>query len=74
MKYKKNDFEKMCVYCENATIINDDSRVLCIKRGIVPATYKCRKYSYDPLKRVPPRPLTLPPIEYIDIDSTDETN
>lgn len=68
MKYKKKDFEKLCVYCECAIKINGDDCVLCTKRGIVPATYKCGKYSYDPLKRIPPKPTVIEPLEYVDID------
>ena len=37
-KNKKNDnFEisKVCIYCENATVIADDENVLCSLRGIV---------------------------------------
>ena len=41
-----------CSYCANGTQVDDD-QVLCIKRGVVFAYGKCRKFIYDPLKRAP---------------------
>ena len=32
--------------------------MICQKYGIVPAAHRCRKFRYDPLKRVPSRPKT----------------
>ena len=43
-----------CAYCRNSVKI-DDEQVLCMKRGVRPAASKCRKFSYDPCKRVPPK-------------------
>lgn len=50
------DLPKVCCFCENASLINDEENVLCCKKGIVNREYKCRKFRYDPLKRVP-KPL-----------------
>ena len=33
--------------------------MLCSRRGIVPMYHKCRKFRYDPLKRVPAKQKTL---------------
>ncbi len=74
MKYSKKDFERLCVACEHSRIINDENNVLCDLRGIVACTYKCRKFSYDPLKRMPPKSETVTPLEYVDIDSTESIN
>ena len=30
--------------------------MICQKYGVVPAGHHCRKFRYDPLKRVPSRP------------------
>ena len=46
---------KSCTYCINGTKLNDDE-VLCMKRGVVCVTSKCRKFIYDPCKRIPPKP------------------
>ena len=37
----------------------DDEQVLCIKKGVVPVEGKCRKFSYDPCKRIPPKQKAL---------------
>ena len=30
---------------------------MCVKKGIVTCSGSCRRFRYDPLKRVPPKPL-----------------
>ena len=59
--------EKSCVYCAYGTKI-DDEQVLCIKKGVVPLTGKCRKFLYDPCKRVPQKPKALDFNKYNDED------
>ncbi len=53
------DLPHLCEFCEHAALINDECNVLCDRRGIVNREYSCKKYVYDPLKRVP---RTLPPL------------
>lgn len=43
---------RSCIYCVHATRLNEDE-ALCIKRGIVLVSKACRKFKYDPCKRVP---------------------
>lgn len=43
-----------CEYCSFGTKLNDDT-ILCIKRGVVAQRKKCRKFLYDPCKRIPPK-------------------
>ncbi len=57
MLFRKK-IEKSCAYCEHATMLNDE-QVLCIKKGIMPSDTKCRKFSYDPCKRIPVKPKAL---------------
>ena len=57
MLFRKN-IDPRCAYCEKGARIND-GEVACIKRGIVPAEHHCSGFSYDPLKRIPPRPMKL---------------
>lgn len=45
---------RSCRYCNKATILND-TQVLCVKRGIISIDNSCRKFSYDPCKRIPPK-------------------
>jgi len=49
--------EPRCAYCKRGAVL-DDERVLCIKKGIVSTAGACRKFKYEPLKRVPPKPVT----------------
>ncbi len=61
--------ERICAYCECAVPVFDDDTMLCKHHGIVEKAYACRKFSYDPLKRMPPRATSAPSLEYIDIDN-----
>lgn len=45
-----------CIYCARGAKLNAHS-VMCIKRGVVAAEDHCKSFRYDPLKRVPPRPM-----------------
>lgn len=47
-----------CSYCQHGTAIEND-QVLCLKRGVVSATARCRKFRYDPCKRIPPKMKSL---------------
>lgn len=49
---------RSCSYCVHGVKLDDDA-ILCINRGIVPPENKCRKFSYDPCKRTPPRPKAI---------------
>ena len=44
-----------CAYCQHGKPSPDGETVLCVKKGIVAKDYKCRKYKYDIMKRVPRR-------------------
>lgn len=62
----KRELDRGCIYCENASLLQDKDFVLCSYRGVVSAGYSCRRFSYDPLKRVPSpgrSPLIAPPPE-----------
>ena len=48
-----------CAYCEHSTKIND-SEIICIKKGVMPAYGSCRRFLYAPLKRVPEAPAVIP--------------
>ena len=43
---------KSCEYCAWGTKIGDH-QVLCTKRGVVADSFACRKFTYDPCKRIP---------------------
>lgn len=56
MLFDKN-IEPRCVYCQRAAPLRD-GQMMCVKRGIVSCSGSCRRFRYDPLKRVPPKPLS----------------
>lgn len=54
MLFRKK-IEKSCLYCVHGAAL-DEEAVLCCKRGVVSPNIKCRKFRYDPYKRIPPKP------------------
>ena len=50
--------EPRCAYCQRGARLSED-KVMCLKKGIVSAASQCRRFQYDPLKRVPPKPPAL---------------
>lgn len=51
--YGGKDIEPKCEYCANGDKSEDGTLVFCEKKGILPPDYKCRRFKYDPLMRVP---------------------
>ena len=49
---------RSCTYCTRGTVM-DGTQVLCQKRGFVPTEHACRKFKYDPCKRIPNKPKAL---------------
>lgn len=43
---------RSCTYCARGTV-TEDNAVICEKRGVVSLEYSCRKFRYDPCKRIP---------------------
>lgn len=68
MLFRKK-IERSCLYCSNSAKLNDD-QMLCTKRGVVGMDRACRKFRYDPFKRVPPRPKALNLTRYEEDDFT----
>ena len=58
-----------CSYCIHSAKL-DDEQVLCSKKGMMPITGKCRKFLYDPCKRIPPKAKTLDFSKYDQEDYT----
>ena len=55
----ESEYEKICLYCEHAAPAYDPERMLCELHGVVCSGYKCGKFIYDPLKRVPRIPKKI---------------
>lgn len=56
-----NHIEATCEYCQFGRRSSDEKAILCPKKGVVPLYHHCRKFVYDPLKRIPTTPP--PPAE-----------
>lgn len=48
----RKDIPKACHYCAHGTCY-EEGLILCTKKGVVPEDSKCRKFRYDPCKRIP---------------------
>ena len=57
MLFRKK-IDPRCAYCAKGRTISGD-QVACIRKGIVAPEDHCGSFSYDPLRRVPPRPVKL---------------
>lgn len=57
-RFFRKDMEKRCAYCASGVRISE-TEVACERRGIVDCAGHCRRFVYDPLRRVPPRPAGL---------------
>ena len=66
MLFRKK-MQRACVYCVFGGKIDEDN-IICQKCGIVPSQHHCRRFRYDPLKRVPTRPNTQNFEKYKDTD------
>ncbi|MBE6631069.1 MAG: hypothetical protein E7623_00045 [Ruminococcaceae bacterium] len=62
-----NELPRICMFCEHCIPINDKENVLCSKKGIVNMEYSCKKFFYDPLKRVPRPQPPLPKLNKEDL-------
>lgn len=58
MKLFRKNMEKRCAYCASGSVLNE-REVACPYRGVMDPASSCRRFVYDPLKRVPPRPAAL---------------
>lgn len=50
--------EPRCTYCTRSRALSDE-QIVCDKKGVMSAGSSCRAFQYDPLKRVPPRPVKV---------------
>ena len=57
MLFRKK-IKRSCIYCIHGTKIGDE-QILCTKQGAVSIYYACRKFKYDPCKRIPVKPKAL---------------
>lgn len=66
MLFRKK-IERSCAYCLFGTQLDDES-ILCTKKGLRTLDDACRKFKYDPCKRIPKKAKTLDFSKYEDTD------
>lgn len=54
----QKDIQPRCAYCKRGVTVDGD-QVMCVKKGLVSPADSCRRFKYDPLKRTPPKPVTV---------------
>lgn len=55
-----DSIDPACVYCQFGRPAPDNVMILCRKYGPVAPHYHCKKFQYNPLKRIPKRKPKLP--------------
>ncbi len=55
-----NTVEPACAHCRHGKRTADGRAVLCPHKGVVPLYHRCRRYVYDPLRRIPSPPPAPP--------------
>lgn len=58
-KLFSKSIEPRCTYCVHGTPLSGGDTLTCQKHGVVHGTDACRKFQYDPLRRIPPKPAKL---------------
>ncbi len=66
MLFRKK-IERKCTYCALGTALADGT-ILCRKKGIRTPDSKCRKFQYDPCKRIPAKQKAMDFGKYDDAD------
>jgi hypothetical protein len=54
----RKTIEPRCAYCRHGATIGENE-VACYYKGVMDGSYRCRRFRYDPLRRVPPPPAQL---------------
>lgn len=57
MLFRKK-IERSCSYCLYGAHLENE-RILCSKKGVRAAEDRCRRFKYDPCKRIPPKTKAL---------------
>lgn len=58
--YFGTNISPACEYCAHSRPSPDGRMYYCLKVGVVYPYHKCRKFRYDPLRRIPRRRPALP--------------
>jgi len=56
----RKDIAPSCSYCQHGNLKSDGSVVFCLRKGVVSPYQSCKRFTYAPTKRQPPRQQKLP--------------
>lgn len=57
MLFRKK-IERSCAYCLSGALL-EDGQILCARKGMRSPEEKCRRFKYDPCKRIPVKARAL---------------
>ena len=63
----RRKIERACSYCVHGVVL-DDGLYLCSKRGLKNGEDSCRRFKYDPCKRIPFKSKALDFSQFKDSD------
>lgn len=66
MLFREN-IERCCQYCTHCTVLDED-HVQCAIKGKTELDGSCRKFEYDPCKRIPPKAKAVDFAKYEEYD------
>ena len=66
MLFRKK-ISRSCSYCRYAAKLTDD-QILCAKKGVVDCTSPCKRFRYDPCKRIPVKAKAMDFSQYSEED------
>ena len=66
MLFRKK-IDRACCYCVHGTKL-ESGMILCTKKGVRESESKCRRFRYDPLKRIPHKAKALDFSRYAEDD------
>ncbi len=58
-KLLRKNIEPRCTYCAKGSPMADGERILCRRKGVMNGSGHCSHFSYDPLRRIPPKPASI---------------
>ena len=67
MLFDKN-IEPKCTYCKTGMPIPYSEEIACVRHGIMSPDDSCRRFIYDPIKRVPEVAAPYSPGEFTEDD------
>ena len=58
--YFGNNINPSCSYCQFGDLSKEGGQVVCEKSGMMKPDDSCKKWIYDPIKRIPKKQRSIP--------------